>query len=121
MTECLIVEATPAQHHRFAELLVPYHLSLAACDTAQAALHHCRRRAPAVLLLPQTLKTMPVVDFLRSLRRQSATRSPVVLLVGETGDAGDIGRAIWEGAAECLMTPFDPDILDFKLRQAGVV
>jgi two-component system, chemotaxis family, chemotaxis protein CheY len=121
MTQCLIVEATPDDRNRLEDLLASYGFAVEASETAQAALDRCRRRAPDVLLLPQGLRSMDVVAFLRLLRRQSGRRLPVVLLVGDTGDAEAIGRAIWEGASEFLMKPFDADVLDLKLRQAGVV
>jgi two-component system, chemotaxis family, chemotaxis protein CheY len=121
MTQCLIVEATVDDRHRLEDLLAPYGFAVDASDTAQAALERCRRRAPDVVLLPQGLQSMEVVGFLRLLRRQGGRRAPVVLLVGDTGDADEIGRAIWEGASEWLMKPFDADVLDLKLRQAGVV
>jgi two-component system chemotaxis response regulator CheY len=121
MTQCLIVEAAPDDRRRLEDLLAPYGFAVDATETAQAALDRCRRWAPDVVLLPQALRSMNLLAFLRLLRRQSGRRSPVVLLVGDTGDAGEIGRAIWEGASECLMKPFDADVLDLKLRQAGVV
>lgn len=121
MTQCLIVEAAPDDRIRLEDMLAPYGFAVAASETAQAALEQCRRWAPDVVLLPQTLKSMDVVAFLRLLRRHGGRRSPVVLLVGDIGDAREIGRAIWEGAAECLMKPFDADLLDLKLRQAGVI
>ena len=121
MTQCLIVEATADDRHRLEDLLAPYGFAVDASETAQAALERCRRWAPDLLLLPQTLKSMEAVAFLRLLRRQAGRRAPAVLLVGDTGDAREIGRAIWAGASECLMKPFDADVLDLKLRQAGVV
>ena len=121
MTQCLIVEADPDDRLRLESLLAPYGFSVDAAETAQAALDRCRRWAPDVVLLPQALHSMNLLAFLRLLRRQAGRRAPVVLLVGDTGDATEIGRAIWEGASECLMKPFDADVLDLKLRQAGVV
>ena len=32
-----------------------------------------------------------------------------------------IGRSILQGAADVLMKPFDREILQFKLRQAGIL
>jgi two-component system, chemotaxis family, chemotaxis protein CheY len=121
MTQCLIVEATPDDRRRLEDLLAPYGFAVAASETAQAALVECRRWAPDLVLLPHKLESMEIVGFLRLLRRQAGRRAPIVLLVGDTGDAAEIGRAIWEGASECLMKPFDADVLDLKLRQAGVV
>jgi CheY-like chemotaxis protein len=121
MTQCLIVEANPEDRHRLQDLLAAYGFEVDASDTAQAALDQCRRWAPDIVLLPQRLSTMDAVAFLRLLRRQAGRRVPVVLLVGDTGDPVEIGRAIWEGASECLMKPFDAHVLDLKLRQTGIV
>ena len=121
MTQCLIVEATPDDRHRLEDLLAPYGFTVDASETAQAALDQCRRWAPDLVLLPQTLRSMDAIAFLRLLRRQTGRRAPIVLLLGDTGDAKEIGRAIWEGASECLLKPFDADVLDLKLRQAGVL
>jgi two-component system chemotaxis response regulator CheY len=121
MTQCLIVEAGPDDRNRLEDLLAPYGFAVDASESAQAALEQCRRWAPDVLLLPHKLRSMDVLAFLRLLRRQAGRRAPVVLLVGDTADANEIGRAIWEGASECLMKPFDADVLDLKLRQTGVV
>jgi len=48
-------------------------------------------------------------------------RPPVVFLYAETPDTDVIGQSIIEGAADVLMTPLDRDILEFKLRQAGII
>ncbi|MFW6077910.1 MAG: response regulator, partial [Hyphomicrobiales bacterium] len=98
MTQCLIVEATPDDRHRLEDLLAPYGFAVEASETAEAALEQCRRWMPDLVLLPQKLRSMEMLAFLRLLRRQAGRRAPVVLLVGDTGDAEEIGRAIWEGA-----------------------
>ena len=60
-------------------------------------------------------------DFVRRLRRNARGKAPVVFLYAETADTELIGQSILQGAADVLMKPFDRDILQFKLRQAGIV
>jgi two-component system, chemotaxis family, chemotaxis protein CheY len=121
MTQCLIVEADGDDRQSLEDLLGRYGFKVDASDTAQAALERCRRWAPDIVLLPQKLASMDAVAFLRQLRRQSGRRAPVVLMVGDIGDPVEIGRTIWAGASECLLKPFDAEVLDLKLRQTGVV
>jgi two-component system, chemotaxis family, chemotaxis protein CheY len=121
MIQCLIVEGDRDDRNLLENLLAAYGFEVDTSDSAQAALDRCRRWAPDIVLLPQRLGTMDAVTFLRLLRRQAGRRPPVVLLVGDTRDPVEIGRAIWEGASEFLMKPFDAHVLDFKLRQTGIV
>ena len=48
-------------------------------------------------------------------------KPPVVLLYTDQPDTETIGRVILEGAAECLMKPLDRDLLEFKLKQVGLL
>jgi len=45
----------------------------------------------------------------------------VVILYANEPDAEEIGQSILEGAADFIMQPFDLELLQFKLRQAGVL
>ena len=60
-------------------------------------------------------------DFVRLLRRNVNGKNPVVFLYADTPDTEMIGQSILQGAADVLMQPFDRDLLQFKLRQAGVI
>jgi two-component system chemotaxis response regulator CheY len=121
MKQCLMVEASPDDRRRLEPLLAQYGFSVEAADTAEEALEQCRRFPPQLMLIPDRPGSMDSVSFIQRLRRLAGRRAPIVLLFGEAGDPVEIGRAIWEGASECLMKPFDPEILDLKLRQAGAV
>lgn len=56
----------------------------------------------------------------RRISRNGTEQAPLVF-VGDSGDAEALGAAIWQGADECLMHPFDEEILEFKLQQTGVL
>lgn len=121
MRQCLIVEAEPDDRERLQALFADHGFEVRASQDARAALDECRRWSPDVLLVSQRLSSMDAVAFVQRLRRQPGRRAPVVLLLGEDQDPVEIGRAIWEGASECLMKPYDADVLDLKLRQTGIV
>lgn len=79
----------------------------------------CQQNMPDLILVDHL---MPKVDGLEFLKRLNKTRGggrPVVLFCSGESDAGALGSALWQGAAECLIKPFDADLLDFKLRQVG--
>jgi len=56
----------------------------------------------------------------RAVEAAGTATGPVFLCVGE-GDPGGLGRAVAEGAAECLVAPFDAEMLHFKLELSGVI
>lgn len=121
MMRGLIVAATAEDRRRLEAMLAAYGFVLTSTDDPQMGLAECRRRLPDFVLLTHQPKAMDAVTFLQRLRRQAGRRAPAVFLFGDTDDPVEIGRAIWEGASEWLMKPFDADILDLKLRQAGLV
>lgn len=121
MIKGLIVAARVEDRRRLEAMLAGYDFAMTSMDDARAALDECRFRYPDFILLADTPGSAEAVAFLQRLRRQCGRRAPVVILFGDRDDPVEIGRAIWEGASEWLMTPFDDHILDLKLRQAGLV
>ena len=55
------------------------------------------------------------------MRRTARGKNTVVILYANEPDAEEIGQSIMEGAADFIMQPFDLELLQFKLRQAGVL
>jgi len=72
---------------------------------------------PDIVLVSQGLDPE---NGLRRISRTSEGRAPLVF-VGDGTDVDAMGAAIWQGASECLMHPFDEEILEFKLQQTGVL
>jgi two-component system chemotaxis response regulator CheY len=121
MTKCLIVEGSKSDRDSLERLLAAYGFELNSIGDAQSALDQCRRAMPDVVLVADRLGHMDAVSFIKRLRGHTGRGRPAVFVYGDTGDPEHIGRAIWEGATECLVKPFDAEVLDSKLRQAGVV
>ena len=121
MAQCLIVDACEAERARIQHLLEPYEFDLDQAHDAGEALEKCHGEMPELIMISERLADMHAFDFIKRVRKSQEGRVPVVLVYGEDADPSHIGRAIWEGASECLMLPFDADVLDGKLRQVGLV
>ena len=67
------------------------------------------------------LGSMSAGEFVKRVRRAAYGRKPVVLVYTDKANTDEIGSAIIEGAAEFLLKPFDRDLLEFKLKQVGLL
>ncbi len=121
MTQCLIVDACEAERSRIQAMLAAYKFDLDVAGHAREALEKCRGAVPDMILMSERLDDMNALDFIKRVRRTWRHRAPVVLVYSDEANPSRIGRAIWEGASECLMQPFDADVLDDKLRQVGII
>jgi two-component system chemotaxis response regulator CheY len=121
MTHCLIVEGTSDDKKRLSLLLGQYGFELETVADADDALDRCRQSMPDVIVMSDSLAHMDSAEFLARLNRGAKGAAPKVIVYSEEPDAGAIGRHIWTGAAECMVKPFDADIIDLKLRQVGLL
>jgi len=90
----------------------------------EEALSLCEQNMPDVILVDSDMAKMDGMQFLErlaALRRARHSEPPVILFCLDTKDVETMGKAVWNGATECLLKPYDADILDFKLQQSGVV
>ena len=120
MTRCLIIEGRNTDDHQLSAMLVAHGFEVERTQLPEHALMLCRQRMPDIVLMPASMPTMSGVMFMQSLKRTRGP-SPAVLVCADEASPMMISQAIWEGADECLVQPFDADILDFKLRQIGVI
>ena len=121
MKKCLIVDDSREDRQIAARYLRKFGFQVNHASDGDEALGMCEQNMPDVILVDHL---MPKVDGLEFLKRLSKTRGggrPVVLFCSAESDAGALGRALWQGAAECLVKPFDADLLDFKLHQVGAL
>lgn len=121
MTSVLLIEDNKAERQRLSSMLDGLGLELAQSAAAEEALQYCNDNAPDVVMLAAGLAGRRSKDLVKKLRRSGKGKSPVVFLYAETADTDMIGQSILQGAADVLFKPFDRDLLQFKLRQAGVI
>ena len=121
MTKCLLIDEDSAQRRRLDGLLSALGLDTALMAGTDDAVRYCNDNAPDVVMVSAENTGGQPRDIVKRLRRSAGGRPPVVFLYAETPDTDMIGLSILEGAADVLMTPFDRDILQFKLKQAGII
>ena len=85
------------------------------------ALAYCATTSPEVILLDWNMPVMDGLTFLRRLRAQPGGDRPKVLFCTIETEVDRIKEALDAGADEYVMKPFDGEILESKLAEAGVV
>jgi len=121
MTQCMIVAGTKSEQKRLAKMFSVYGFDLTSPANANEALDQCGTQMPDVIVLPENMQDMDVMAFIKQLRRSVNGDQAAVFLCSKEADSEKIGRAIWEGASDFLIAPFDAEVLDRKLKQVGVV
>lgn len=91
-----------------------------AADGAEA-LEFCVAAMPDVVLLDWQMPIMDGMTFLGRLRALPDGREPKVLFCSVETRADRIAEALSAGADEYVMKPFDGDILQSKLAEAGAI
>ena len=84
-------------------------------------MEECERDLPDFIFLSSTMPDMDGLEFLRRFQNIKDAGRTVILFCSANASSEDLGMAIHKGAGECLMKPFDADLLDFKLRQIGAL
>ena len=113
----LIVDPDEATAISLARKLSVLGLDSLTASGVETALETLAWLEPDIVLMSQD------ADGDNGVKRISASgerRRPLVI-VSDNADIGAMGDAIWQGASECLMQPFDEEILEFKLQQTGVL
>ena len=121
MTQCMMIGPANDEKHHLGDMLSAYGFDLTSPANANDALIACDNDMPDVIVLPDNLKDMDVMAFIRRLRQSQKGDQAAVFLCSDKPDSEKMGRAIWEGASDFLIEPYDAEVLDRKLKQAGVV
>ena len=121
MTSCLLVDGNLAERQRVLRLLDSLGLDTAQSGAPDDAIKYCNDNYPDVVMMAAGMEGSLLSDFVSRLKRGARGRRPVVILYAERPDMDMIGKSILQGAADVIMKPFDSEILQFKLRQAGVI
>lgn len=85
------------------------------------ALAHCNADMPEVVLLDWQMPVMDGMTFIRRLRALPGGDRPKVIFCTIETHPDRIAEALAAGADEYVMKPFDGEILQSKLAEAGVI
>ena len=121
MTKCLLLEGKSDERASLADIMTRYGIDLVNSDDPDQAVDYCREHAPEMVMVPDKPEKMAASEIIKRLRAAAGDHKPVVLVYSDGKDPRRISEAIWEGASDCVMTPFDAGTVDQKLHQLGVV
>ena len=118
---CLVVDDSRAVRKVARRILEELSFAVVEAADGKLAIEHCLARMPDVVLLDWSMPVMSGIEFLRQLRRTPGGEAPVVLFCTSHGDLDHIQAALVAGANEYLLKPFDQEILESKLADAGML
>ena len=121
MKTCLVVDDSRVIRMVARRILEDLGFEVAEAVDGMEAMAWCRTAMPEAILLDWNMPVMDGLSFLRELRREPDGHKPIVVFCSVENDLKHIGQALDAGADEYIMKPFDGDILEDKLIEAGLV
>lgn len=121
MKHCLVVDDSRVIRMVARKILEELQFEITEAEDGRMALEVCRRAMPDAILLDGNMPNMNGVEFLRALRRESGGERPVVVYCASENDVKHITEAITAGANECVIKPFDREIIASKFHLTGLV
>lgn len=117
----LIVSGNRDMHDSLRQMMAPYPFLLHEAVSGKDALGCCGQVRPDFMVLDCDLPDMDCTGLLMALARVFGSQMPAVLACSSRGDLQQISQVMHGGANECIIKPFNADVLDFKLRLIGAV
>jgi two-component system chemotaxis response regulator CheY len=121
MKSCLVVDDSRVIRKVARRILEELKFGIDEAEDGNEALDICRRKMPDAILLDWNMPNMSGIEFLRALRREPAGGKPIVVFCTTENDIAHITEAIGAGANEYLLKPFDKDLVEAKLAEAGLM
>jgi two-component system chemotaxis response regulator CheY len=121
MKTCLIVDDSRIIRKVARRILEDLGFEVSEAADGAEALAYCRSEMPSLVLLDWRMPVMDGTTFLRQLRAEPGGEKPKVLFCTVETEVERIREALQAGADEYVMKPFDADILESKLAEAGLV
>jgi len=118
---CLVVDDSRVVRKVARRILEANGFNVAEAADGREALETCRQTMPDCVLLDWNMPVVDGISFLRFLRAEFGPDKPPVVFCTTENDMGHIETAIWSGAQEYIMKPFDEEILISKFAQVGLL
>ena len=119
MTEVLIVDDSAVVRKIARRVLESMSLSAAEAEDGDQALAACSLAMPDAILVDNDMPGVSGCEFVKRLRALPGGAHPKVLVCASENDPVRLAGAIYAGADDFLLKPFDGELLRSKL--AGVV
>jgi len=121
MSICLIVDDSSVVRKVARRIVEKFGYTVAEAADGTDALDYVNANPmPDAILLDWNMPQMQGIDFLESLRKMPGGKAPKVVFCTTENDLQKISRALWAGADEYIMKPFDEDILATKFATVGL-
>ena len=117
LTRCMVVDDNSEWRGRAHGYLARHGFDIVQAETEDAAFAQCISAMPDVVLVG----TRRAAAFIRQLRKHSSRSDAIVIMCPDADDIGSVGDAIWNGASDYLVKPYNRNIFDAKLRQTGIL
>ena len=121
MKTCLVVDDSSVIRKVARRILEGLEFQITEAEDGEDALVACRKEMPDAILLDWNMPKMDGYEFLRMLRRLPDGDRPKVVFCTTETDVAHIARALHAGANEYIMKPFDPEIVEAKFQEVGLI
>jgi two-component system, chemotaxis family, chemotaxis protein CheY len=118
---CFVVDDSRVVRKVARRILEANGFAVPEAEDGEQALAACCGRLPDRVLLDWNMPVMDGLAFLKALRQEFGPDNPAVVFCSTENDMSHIEAAITGGAQECIMKPFDEDILTGKFAQVGLL
>lgn len=122
MKRALVVDDSRAMRLILSRILAAAGLDTALAANGREAWEHVQREGAALdlLLLDWNMPEMNGLEVVRLVRSQSAFQHIRIIMVTTETEIEQITLALEAGADEYIMKPFTQEVIEEKLRMAGV-
>lgn len=121
MAYCLIVDDSRVVRAVARRILEELKFDVDEAENGQIALDRCGADMPDLVLLDWKMPVLDGLGFLKELRARPNGMTPKVVFCTAESDLPSIQAAIDAGADEYIMKPFDQEIVQSKLMEAGII
>ncbi len=118
---CLIVDDSNVTRKVVRHIFQSLGFVIYEAENGQEAINRCRHKNFDAIFLDWNMPIMDGIDFLLALRSENGGNEPKVIFCTTENDAERITQAFNAGADGYILKPFDPEIVERKLQEVGLI
>ncbi|MBV9460558.1 MAG: response regulator [Bradyrhizobium sp.] len=121
MRTCLVVDDSSVVRKVARRILEDLHFQIVEAEDGEEALEACSMPLPDAILLDWDKPIMDGFEFLGKLRNMPRGGAPKVVFCTTENGIAHVARALYAGANEYIMKPFDKDVIATKFAEVGLI